>query len=108
MSIRQLGSKMGWEIGEGEWPDFKGRIFEKRPKHLVELLENTVSNYPDRVGFISHGQKLTFKEFDQVSDKIAGELKRYHVKKGDRVSLLLGNSLDFPLCFFALMKLGAI
>jgi long-chain acyl-CoA synthetase len=99
---------MGWEIVEGEWPDFKGRIFKKRPKNLLEILENTVRNHPDLAGFICNGQKLTFKEFDQRSNKIAAGFKKYHVKKGDRVSLLLGNGLEFPLCFFALMKLGAI
>jgi long-chain acyl-CoA synthetase len=104
----RLGSQMGWEIVEERWPDFKGRIFEKRPKHLVEMLENTINKYPNVVGFICDKQKLTFKEFDQIVNRIAAGLQRYNVKKGDRVSLLLGIGLEFPLCFFALMKLGAI
>jgi long-chain acyl-CoA synthetase len=106
--MKRLGSKMGWEIVEEEWPDVKGRIFKNRPKNLVEMLENTISRYPNLVGFICDGQKLTFKEFDQIVDRIAGRLQKYNVKKGDRVSLLLGIGLEFPLCFFALMKLGAI
>jgi len=106
--MNRLGSKMGWKIIEEEWPDFKGRIFKDRPKNLVEMLENTVSKYSNIAGFICDDQKLTFKEFDQIVDKIAGGLEKYNVKKGDRVSLLLGIGLEFPLCFFALMKIGAI
>jgi long-chain acyl-CoA synthetase len=106
--MKRLGSKMGWEIVEEEWADFKGRIFKNRPKNLIQMLENTVNRYPYRIGFICNHQKLTFEEFDQISNKIAAGLQKYHVKRGDRVSLLLGIGLEFSLCFFALMKLGAI
>jgi acyl-CoA synthetase (AMP-forming)/AMP-acid ligase II len=106
--MKRLGSKMGGEIVEEEWPDFRGRIFKNRPKHLVQMLENTVTRYPNRIGFICDHQKLTFEEFNQIVNRIATGLQKYHVKKGDRVSLLLGIGLEFPLCFFALMKLGAI
>jgi long-chain acyl-CoA synthetase len=106
--MKNLGSKMGWEIVEEEWPDFKGRIYKNRPKNLIEMLKNTVSEYSNRVGFICENQQLTFKEFDQIVNKIAAGLQKCDVEKGDRVSLLLGNGLEFPLCFFALMKIGAI
>ena len=106
--MEKLGSQRGWEIVEEEWPDFKGRIFKDRPKSLIQMLENTVRNYSERTGFICGHQKLTFKEFDQITNKIAAGLQKYDVKKGDRVSLLLGTGLEFPLCFFALMKLGGI
>ena len=106
--MKRLGSKMGGEIVEEEWPDFRGRIFKNRPRHLVQMLENTVTRYPNRIGFICDHQKLTFEEFNQIVNRIATGLQKYHVKKGDRVSLLLGIGLEFPLCFFALMKLGAI
>ncbi len=106
--MKRLGSKMGWEIVEEAWADFKGRIFKNRPKNLVEMLEKIVTKNPDRVGFICDEQKMTFKEFNQIVNNIAAGLQRYGVKKGDRVSLLLGIGLEFPLCFFALMKLGAI
>ena len=106
--MEHLGSKLGWEMIEEEWPDFKGRIFKNRPKSLIEMLENTLNKYSNRVGFICDHRKLTFREFDQIVNRIAAGLQKYHVKKGDRVSLLLGIGLEFPLCFFAIMKLGAI
>ncbi len=106
--MEKLGSQCGWEIVEEEWPDFKGRIFKDRPKNLMQMLENTVRQYPGRIGFVCGHRKLTFEEFDRIVNRIAAGLQENNVKKGDRISLLLGIGLEFPLCFFALMKLGAI
>ncbi len=106
--MKHLSSKMGWEIVEEKGPDGKARLFKNRPKTLVEMLKNTIDKYPNVVGFICDKQKLTFKEFDQSVNKIAAGLERCNIGKGNRVSLLLGNGLEYPLCFFALMKLGAI
>ena len=106
--MKHLGSRMGWEICEEEGPGFKLRMYRNRPKNIVELLENTVRKFPDVTGFICNEEKMTFKEFDQRVNRIAAGLHKEGIKKGDRVSLLLGIGLEFPLSFFALMKLGAI
>ena len=106
--METLKSKMGWEIVEEEGPDFKGPIFKNRPKNVVELLEDTVKKYPDKVGFISENQRLTYREFDGLVNRIAAGLEKHGVKQGDHVALLLGTQMEFPLSFFALMKLGAV
>jgi acyl-CoA synthetase (AMP-forming)/AMP-acid ligase II len=99
---------MGWEIVEEEWPDFKGSIFKNRPKNVVEMLENMVERYPDKIGFISGDCRLTYKEFNGITNRIAAGLEKHGVKRGDHMAVLLGVQLEFPLSFFALMKLGAI
>jgi acyl-CoA synthetase (AMP-forming)/AMP-acid ligase II len=106
--MERLSSKRGWEIVEEEWPDCKGRCFKNRPKSLVEMLSGAVRKYPDREGFIGDDERLTFAQFDRITNGIAAGLRRTGVGPGDRVSLLLGISIDFMLCFFAVMKLGAI
>ena len=106
--MKRLSSKIGWEIVEEEWPDFKGEIFKNRPKHVVEMLEDTVGKYPDKIGFIYGDWRLTFREFDQIVNRIAAGLEKHGVEAGDHVAVLLGTQMEFPLSFFALMKLGAI
>ena len=106
--MNRLSSKRGWEMVEEEWPDFKGEIFKNRPKNVVELLENTVRQYPDKVGFICGDWRLTFKEFDGIVNRIAAGLEKHGVKRGDHVAILFGIQIEFPLSFFALMKLGAV
>lgn len=106
--MKRLQSKMGWEIVEETWPDFKGEIFRERPKNIVELLENAVKQFPDKVGFIAGNHQMTFKDFDEIVNRMAAGLEGHGVKRGDHAALLLGIQLEFPLSFFALMKLGAI
>ncbi len=106
--MKRLATKTGWEIVKEEWPDFKGEIFKKRPKNVAALLENTVRQYPNKVGFIFEGESLTFREFDNIVNKIAAGLEKHGVRPGDHVAVLLGIQTEFPLTFFALMKLGAI
>ncbi len=78
------------------------------PANVVELLENTVRSYPDRVGFIAGDQRLTYREFDSIVNRVASGLEKKDVRRGDHVALLLAPQLEFPLSFFALMKLGAV
>jgi long-chain acyl-CoA synthetase len=104
----RLDCKSGWEIVQEEWADFKGEVFKDRPGSVVALLANTVKRHPDKIGFIAQDCRLTFKEFDGIVDRIAAGLARHGVRRGDHVALLLGIQMEFPLSFFALMKLGAI
>ena len=85
------------------------KTLKGRPTSLNQALAATVAKYPDRQALICGSRRLTFSELDEMSDRIAGALREnLGVKAGDRVSLLMGVDLDYPLCFFALMKLGAI
>jgi len=103
-----LEVKSGWELTEEEWPDSKGKIFRDRPKNVAELLENTVRKYPDRIGFIAGDRRLTYREFDGIVNRIAAGLEKHGVRQGSHVAILLATQLEFPMSFFALMKLGAI
>jgi len=106
--MKTLTSKSGWEIVEEEWPDFRGKIFKDRPHNVVEMLEDTVSKYSDKIGFICGDWRLTYKEFDALVNRMAAGLEDHGVRKGDHVAVLLGIQVEFPLVFFALMKLGAV
>ena len=106
--MNRSDSKMGREIVEAAWPDAKGKSFKERPKNVVELLENAVKQYPDKVGFIAGDLHVTFREFDGIINRMAAGLEKHGIKRGDHAALLLGVQLEFPLSFFALMKLGAV
>jgi acyl-CoA synthetase (AMP-forming)/AMP-acid ligase II len=107
-NMKTLMSKSGWEIVEEEWPDFRGKIFKDRPHNVVEMLEDTVSKYSDKIGFICGDWRLTYKEFHALVNRMAAGLEDHGVRKGDHVAVLLGIQMEFPLVFFALMKLGAV
>lgn len=86
----------------------KRKTFKNRPRVLPDLLAVSVEKFSGKEGFVSGKQRLTYREFGETVDRIAAGLQRNGITKGDRVALLLGIQIDFPMCFFALMKLGAI
>ncbi|MDN3016093.1 class I adenylate-forming enzyme family protein [Paenibacillus sp. BSR1-1] len=85
------------------------KVFQNRPKNLFSMLEESVQNYSDQEALVMDGRRLTYKVMKDRVEKIAGHLqKSMGVKKGDRIALLLGNSIEFSLLVFACAKLGAI
>ncbi len=85
------------------------KVFQNRPKNLFSMLEESVQNYPDQEALVKDGIRLTYKVMKDRVEKIAGHLqKSMGVKKGDRIALLLGNSIEFSLLVFACAKLGVI
>ncbi|KAE8390163.1 hypothetical protein BDV23DRAFT_155605 [Aspergillus alliaceus] len=82
------------------------------------LLESTVgshfahivSSYGDRAAVISKHQndRLTYAGLDAKSNALARGLESVGVRTGDRVGVMLGNSMEFAIVTYALFKLGAI
>ncbi|KAK0266271.1 hypothetical protein LTS09_000221 [Friedmanniomyces endolithicus] len=63
-----------------------------------------------RRSVISRHQRaqLSYDELDRKSNALARGLQGIGVKKGDRVAVSLGNSVEFAISTYALFKLGAI
>jgi long-chain acyl-CoA synthetase len=86
-------------------------VYAGRPRSLARLLADTVENCGDREGVITTdpAARLTFRQFAAAVSNVASALYHdYGVRKGDRVSLMLMNGLEFAVSFFALARLGAI
>ncbi|WP_037144124.1 acyl-CoA synthetase [Rhodococcoides fascians] len=62
----------------------------------------------DAVAFIEEERSVTFGEFDESTSRLARALLSLGVRRGDRVGVLLFNSVEFMETFFACAKLGAI
>lgn len=85
------------------------RVYKNRPNNLTELLSSTVDKFPEKEALVMGGVRLTYKEMFEKVESIAGNLQQlYNVGKGDRIALLLGNSIEFALLVFACARIGAI
>lgn len=51
---------------------------------------------------------MTYDDLDQKSNALARGLQSIGVKKGDRVSVSLGNNTEFAIATYAIFKLGGI
>jgi acyl-CoA synthetase (AMP-forming)/AMP-acid ligase II len=75
------------------------------------FLENLARNRRERPRhpyLVHEGRTVTFEEFDRLTNRAAHALRTLGVEKGDRVTLALGNSIEWLVAAFATLKTGAI
>jgi len=73
-----------------------------------DFLTQTVSRWPDKSALICNGETHTFAQIDQNSDRIACELQRAGVRRGDRVAAFIENSAELVMTVFGILKAGAV
>lgn len=85
------------------------------PEHLdypettmPAALEETARKYPDHTALIFKDTKLTFREYNAAVDRFAAALQGLGVKKGDRVAVHLLNCPQFPIAYYAVLRIGGI
>jgi len=75
---------------------------------INDLLARNVLENPDKPYVFFKDQTVTYGELDRLSNKVANALVSQGVKKGDRVSIMLPNNLEFLYIMFGCFKLGAV
>lgn len=80
---------------------------------VSDYLSISAARDPQRVALVdtSSGERLTYSELDeQVSSTAEVLIDRglLSARVGDRVALLLGNSVDFVLTYFAIIRAGLV
>ncbi len=79
---------------------------EFRP--VPQLIEAQATRHPGRTAACHVGRTLSYQQLDQLANGLAATAARRGVGKGDRVAVLLVNSLEMPVAYLAMMKLGAV
>lgn len=84
--------------------------YSNMPANMHEVLSATAEKSPGKIAIVDEfGQETTFKQLLDKTDSFADMLvEKFAVGKGVRVGILLYNSLEFCVAFYALCKLGAI
>src|SRR6185436_7370262 len=77
---------------------------------IPELLKQSLSGTPDKLFLFSEADKrqFTYNEFAAAVARTANMLADHGVQKGDVVSLLLPNSVEYVIAYFACWQLGAL
>ena len=76
---------------------------------LSESLIQTTEKYAyQKAVFSTSGEFVTFGELDEKTDVLAGFLVQEGIKKGDRVGLFLGKSIEFVIAIYAVAKAGGV
>ena len=85
-------------------------MMSEEPNNIGNLLEQRTSKAPGKMFLLSEpdGRQFTFAEFDAAVNRAAALLAAHGVSKGDVASLLMPNSAEYIIAYFACWKLGAI
>ena len=75
---------------------------------ILEVLADRASRRGSHPFLRHEGRTLAYAEVDRASNRAAHALRDAGVVRGDRVTLALGNSLEYVVAAFAVLKAGAI
>jgi crotonobetaine/carnitine-CoA ligase len=88
--------------------DTVGGIAPSFASSLAAELRQAAAQAPDKPFIRMMNGEWTYRQVDSASDRLAAGLQAQGVRRGDNVSLLLPNCIEFALLWFALAKLGAV
>lgn len=86
----------------------KNRFYFDRDVDYVSLLKKQVEKTPDNIAISDYNSSMTYKEMDEITDKIAGYLNHIGIKEGHTVAVLQQRNKYIVLAAVAIMKSGAI
>lgn len=86
------------------------RMPVKSKENVRTLAEARVAATPDKTFLFSEadGRSWTYSDFDRAVNRTANMLGALGIVKGDVVSLLLPNSAEYVIAYFACWKIGAL
>jgi long-chain acyl-CoA synthetase len=76
--------------------------------NLAVILTETAQSSPEQPAAVFDGGRLTYRQLDQASDRLAGSLIAIGIKPGDPVALQLPNIPQFLVSYFGILKAGGI
>lgn len=89
--------------------------YEDIPEHLdypdysiYETIRRTCEKYPNEIAYDYFNRKVTYGDFLKEIDMIAKSFVAIGVKKWDKVTLVMPNTPEAIISFYALNKIGAI
>jgi long-chain acyl-CoA synthetase len=75
---------------------------------LVDLMQESFRQYGDRTAFSFLGRGLSYRELDRLSQVFAAYLQSLGLVLGDRVAIMLPNTLQYPIAVAAVLRAGFV
>lgn len=75
---------------------------------VIDVFKKAVEECPQKTVIVCNDEKFTYKEVDEISDKIATYISSLGIKDNDTVSILLPRCAYSFVCAIAVMKTGAL
>lgn len=63
---------------------------------------------PAKIALVCQNRRISYAEFDHMSNRLAHALQNAGVRRGDRIAIYLANSIEAAVSIFAVLKAGAV
>jgi long-chain acyl-CoA synthetase len=88
------------------------QIFGIRDSALMMLvqkcLQTASAKWPDKTALICGRSRWTFRQLDEASTRLANALRQTGIRRGDRVGIYLGNTVEAVTAIFGILKADAV
>ena len=68
----------------------------------------SATRFPDKAAVVGHGRRLTYAELRGEVLRLAAMMRREGVVPGDRVAMMLPNSVEAAVALWAVLVLGGV
>ncbi|MEH7885917.1 long-chain-fatty-acid--CoA ligase [Bacillus sp. JJ1609] len=75
---------------------------------VQNYLKQTADKFPDKVAIHFMGKELTYKQVYNYAKKLAAYLQSLGIEKGDRVAIMLPNTPQSIISYYAILMAGGI
>lgn len=99
---------MSIQLPTEESANFKNTLQRVRRHTLSDILRRTSRRVPEKFALMYDGQRLSYRELNDLVNQTARAFSVDGMEKGDRVAVMSKNSLDFVIVNFALAQIGAV
>jgi long-chain acyl-CoA synthetase len=77
-------------------------------RNLAELVRAAAVGNPDKPALVDGSRTVSWSELDALVDQAAGGLLGSGRSRGDRIGILLPNSIDFVVAYFGALRAGLV
>ena len=90
------------------YPEEIPATLEYSSEPVQQYLINAAKNYPDKIAIHFMGKEMTYKKLYEESLVFAGYLQDLGISKGDRVAIMLPNTPQSVVAYYAILMAGGI
>ncbi|HFC29720.1 MAG TPA: long-chain-fatty-acid--CoA ligase, partial [Oceanospirillales bacterium] len=85
-------------------PEFIGELSYKS---VADMLETACKKHANRTAYVNFGKSISYAQLDAYSRDLAAFLQS-RFKKGDAISIMMPNLLQYPIAVFAVLRAGLV
>ena len=89
-------------------PDVPADIDPSKLRSLTQLWAETCAQHPERVAFVQMDTEISYGRLDELSRGFAAWLQHAGLKKGERIAIMLPNTLQYPVAMVGALRAGLV